>query len=74
MMLATNVADRVVSTLVKASGPWSTLYAHNRGVSTAVLFFHVAPLVFGAGAAFVMDRTTLRVSREGPMERDRHLH
>jgi hypothetical protein len=38
-----------------------------------VIFLHVAPLIFGAGAAFVMDRTTLSASRGGPIERARHL-
>jgi hypothetical protein len=59
--------------LVQASAPWATLYSHNRAVSTVVVFLHVAPLIFGAGAAFVMDRTTLRVSRGGQLERGRHL-
>jgi hypothetical protein len=69
-----SAAGHIAEALVKTSAPWSTLYAHSKAISTAVTFLHVAPLVFGAGAAFVMDRTTLRVSREGPAERARHLH
>lgn len=67
-------AGRIAEMLATTSSPWSNMYAHNRAVSTAVLFFHVAPLVFGAGAAFVMDRATLRASRGSAVERDRHLH
>jgi len=67
-------AGRIAETLATTSSPWSSVYAHHRAVSTAVIFFHVAPLVFGAGAAFVMDRATLRASRGGPIERYRHLH
>ena len=67
-------AGRIADILATTSSPWSSVYAHNRAVSTAVIFFHVAPLVFGAGAAFVMDRATLLASRGGPIERYRHLH
>ena len=66
-------AGRIAEALATTSSPWSSVYAHNRAVSTAVIFFHVAPLVFGAGAAFVMDRGTLSASRGGPIERYRHL-
>jgi hypothetical protein len=66
-------AGRIAEALATTSSPWSSVYAHNRAVSTAVIFFHVAPLVFGAGAAFVMDRATLSASRGGPIERYRHL-
>ena len=66
-------AGRIAEVLATTSGPWSSVYAHNRAVSTTVIFLHVAPLIFGAGAAFVMDRTTLSASRGGPIERYRHL-
>jgi len=69
-----SVAGRIAGTLATMSGPWSSVYAHHRAVSTAVIFLHVAPLVFGAGAAFVMDRATISASRGGPIERVRHLH
>jgi hypothetical protein len=74
MMLATNTARTVADALATAAAPWARVYSHSKGLSAAVTFLHVAPLVFGAGAAFVMDRTTLRVSREGSLERARHLH
>jgi len=66
-------AGRIAEALATTSTPWASVYAHHRAVSTAVIFFHVAPLVFGAGAAFVMDRATLSASRGGPIERIRHL-
>lgn len=67
-------AGRIAEALATTSTPWASVYAHHRAVSTAVIFLHVAPLVFGAGAAFVMDRATLSASRGGPIERFRHLH
>jgi hypothetical protein len=66
-------AGRIAEALATTSTPWASVYAHHRAVSTAVIFLHVAPLVFGAGAAFVMDRATLSASRGGPIERFRHL-
>lgn len=69
-----DLAHAATGALATAVAPWSRLYAHSKAVSSAVTFLHVAPLVFGAGTAFVMDRTTLRVSREGAAERERHLH
>lgn len=74
MSFQVELAHGLVGALIATAEPWSTLYAHSKVVSSAVTFLHVAPLVFGAGAAFVMDRTTLRVSLEGPLERARHLH
>jgi hypothetical protein len=68
-----STAAGIAGALTKSSASWSQFYSHNRAVSTAVIFLHVAPLVFGAGAAFVMDRATLRVSREGPLARALHL-
>jgi uncharacterized membrane protein len=67
-------AHSVAEVLAATAAPWAKVYSHSKGLSAAVTFLHVAPLVFGAGAAFVMDRTTLRVSREGALERSRHLH
>lgn len=59
--------------LANAVDPWAKLYAHSKVVSATVLFLHLAPLVFGAGAAFLMDRATLRASRGGPEQRAAHL-
>jgi len=73
MKLIAGAAGRIVEALATTTSPWASVYSHNRAVSTAVIFLHVAPLVFGAGAAFVMDRATLSASRGGPIERARHL-
>jgi len=73
MKLIEGAAGRIAEALATTSSPWASVYSHHRAVSTAVIFLHVAPLVFGAGAAFVMDRTTLGASRGGPIERIRHL-
>lgn len=74
MTFPMDLAHGVTGALATAAAPWARLYAHSKAVSSAVTFMHVAPLVFGAGAAFVMDRTTLRVGRGGAVERERHLH
>ncbi len=61
------------ATLAKLAAPWADLYGDNKFVSAAVAFAHLAPLVIGAGAAFAADRATLRVTRQGPVERARQL-
>ena len=67
-------AGGVTETLTNLAEPWSKLYSHSKVVSAGVTFLHVAPLVFGAGAAFLFDRMTLRVAGSSLEERQRHLH
>ena len=73
MMLAIEAASGLTETLVKVAGPWSKVFSHSKAVSAGVLFLHLSPLIFGAGAAFMMDRATLRVVRAGPADRALHL-
>ena len=73
-MLFLKESTGLTATLVDLAAPWSKLYAHSKPVSAATAFFHIAPLIFGAGAAFVMDRLTIRVSRADAGERSKHLH
>jgi hypothetical protein len=73
MILAPMTAAELTDGLVKLADPWSKLYAHSKSVSAAVLFFHLAPLVFAAGTAFVADRATLRAAKTGGTDRSRHL-
>ena len=63
----------VVSGLINLADPWAKVFAHSKAVSAGVLFLHLAPLIFGAGAAFAADRATLRVGRAGVAERARQL-
>ena len=72
MMLTAQLAG-LTETLVNAAEPWSKAYSHSKVLSAGVTFFHVAPLIFGAGAAFMMDRATLRAFSQGAEERMRHL-
>jgi hypothetical protein len=63
----------LVQWLIDTTEPWNKLYSHNKTVSATVLFLHLAPLIFAAGAAFVADRATLRALRASGEERVRHL-
>ena len=66
-------AGGLTGMLATLGAPWAKLYSHSKAVSSAVSFFHLAPLIFGAGAAFISDRATLRASRMDIGERGRHL-
>jgi hypothetical protein len=62
-----------VQKLIDAAEPWNKLYSHSKTLSSAVLFLHLAPLIFAGGAAFVADRATLRAVRADAETRARHL-
>jgi uncharacterized membrane protein len=66
-------AGSLTQTLTNLAAPWAKIYSHSKGVSATVSFFHLAPLIFGAGAAFITDRATLRAHRMGNDERNRQL-
>src|SRR3954466_10128439 len=72
-MLQEAAAGGLTATLTNLAEPWAKIYSHSKAVSAGVTFFHLAPLIFGAGAAFMMDRATLRVVRLDDDERQRHL-
>ena len=73
MILAPAEAGGVVAALAKIADPWAKIFSHSKAVSAGVLFFHLAPLVFAAGAAFTADRATLRAAKAGAAERARQL-
>ena len=73
MMLAPAKAEGVVAVVAKLADPWAKLFSHSKPVSAGVLFLHLAPLVFAAGAAFTADRATLRAVRAGAADRVRQL-
>ncbi len=66
-------AGGLTETLMNLAAPWAKIYSHSKVVSATVTFLHIAPLIFGAGAAFVADRATLRVASLGTDERRRQL-
>ena len=73
MILAPSDTGGVVAALVRVADPWAKLFSHSKVVSAGVLFFHLAPLVFAAGAAFTADRATLRATKAGAADRARQL-
>lgn len=50
--------------LLELVEPWSRLYADSTIVATAVVFGHVAALLFAGGQAVTLDRSTLRAWRD----------
>jgi uncharacterized membrane protein len=59
--------------LVDLVDPWAKAYGHSSVIATIVGFLHIAPIVVGGGLAIALDRSTLRVTREEPGARARHL-
>ncbi|MBW3655566.1 MAG: hypothetical protein KY444_05640 [Gemmatimonadetes bacterium] len=59
--------------LLRLAGPWASLYGDSPPLQAVVLFAHLAGLLVGGGFALAADRATLRASRGGPGERERHL-
>ncbi|MEO7454972.1 MAG: hypothetical protein ABIY52_01830 [Gemmatimonadaceae bacterium] len=66
-------AAGLTETLANAAKPWADLYSDSKAISAGVLFLHLAPLVFGAGAAYSMDRATISAVRASGAERAQHL-
>ena len=73
MMLAQPEAVGLAGALARAAAPWAKVFGDYKAVSAGVLFLHLAPLVFAAGAAFTADRATLRALKLGAAERARQL-
>lgn len=73
MILALAEAGGVAAALAKFADPWAKIFSHSKAVSAGVLFLHLAPLVFAAGAAFTADRATLRAAKAGVADRARQL-
>jgi hypothetical protein len=64
----------VTSTLSGLADPWAKAYSHSKGISAAVLFMHLLPLLLAAGPAIMMDRATIRVASGGGLnDRARQL-
>ena len=59
--------------LLRLAEPWAALYGDSPPLQAVVLFAHLAGLLVGGGFAVAADRATLRASRGGLAERERHL-
>jgi len=63
----------LVTQLASFFDGWQTLFSDSKLVWTSVTTVHILALLFGGGLAIAADRTTLRLLREGPADRSRHL-
>ena len=73
LVLAQLAAAEGSSALARLAEPWNNLYSDSRAVASAVLFFHLLPLLVAGGAALTMDRSALRAARGSADDRSRHL-
>ena len=73
MLLAQLAAAEGSSALARLAEPWNNLYSDSKAVASAVLFFHLVPLLVAGGAAVTIDRSALRASRGSADDRTRHL-
>ena len=73
MLLAQLAAAEGSSALARLAEPWNSLYSDSKAVSSAVVFFHLVPLLLAGGAALTADRATIRASRGSVEDRTRQL-
>lgn len=73
LLFAQVAAAEGSSALARLAEPWNNLYSDSRAVASAVLFFHLVPLLVAGGAAVTMDRSALRATRGSADDRSRHL-
>lgn len=73
MLLAQLAAAEGSSALARLAEPWNSLYSDSKVVSSAVVFFHLVPLLLAGGAALTADRATIRASRGSVEDRARQL-
>ena len=63
LLFAQLAAAEGSSALARLAEPWNNLYSDSKAVASAVLFFHLVPLLVAGGAALTLDRSTLRIAR-----------
>lgn len=73
LLLAQLEAAKSPSALARLAEPWNSLYSDSKVVSSAVVFFHLVPLLLAGGAALAADRATLRAVRGSADDRARQL-
>lgn len=59
----------IIHALARLLAPWQSAYSNSKTVSSAVMFVHLAGLLFGGGFAVAADRATLRAARAAPQQR-----
>ena len=73
MLLAQLANADASSALARLAEPWNSLYSDSKAVASAVMFFHLVPLLIAGGAALTADRATLRAWRASGDDRTRQL-
>jgi uncharacterized membrane protein len=73
MFLAQLASTKDASALARLVEPWNNLYSDSKAVSSAVLFFHLVPLLVAGGAAIAADRATIRAWHGSVEDRARQL-
>src|SRR5687767_455900 len=73
LLFAQLAATEGSSALARLAEPWNNLYSDSKAVASAVLFFHLVPLLVAGGAALTLDRSTFRAARGSADDRSRHL-
>jgi hypothetical protein len=73
MLVFAQLAAEGSSALAHLAEPWNNLYSDSKAVASAVLFFHLVPLLVAGGAALTLDRSTFRAARGSADDRSRHL-
>jgi hypothetical protein len=66
-------AAKSSSALARLAEPWNSLYSDSKAVSSAVVFFHLVPLLIAGGAALAADRATIRAARGTSDDRARQI-
>jgi uncharacterized membrane protein len=73
LLLAQLARAEATSPLARLVEPWNSLYSDSKAVATAVMFFHLVPLLIAGGAALTADRATIRASHASIEDRTRQL-
>ena len=67
------IAATVLKSIETAVQPWSDFYSNSTAVSSTLMFFHLAGLLFAGGLAVTSDRATFRAWRGTEDDRSRLL-
>lgn len=59
----------LIHAMAHVLAPWQSLYSNSKVVSGAVMYIHLAALLFGGGFAVAADRAALRAVRGSPENR-----
>jgi hypothetical protein len=59
----------IIHAVAQFLSPWQSIYSNSKVVSGAIMFVHLAGLLFAGGFAVAADRATLRAARSTPERR-----